>query len=118
MKKILVVGLLTSVLMLSFASIAFAFHEPGGAVHAPPLVTTGNINKIFDNVINALFTLLLIGAAILLIVAAFEFLTGGGDPEQLGKARSKIIYAAVAIVVALLAKGLPALFEGLIRTGV
>jgi hypothetical protein len=46
-----------------------------------------------------------------IIFAAFSYLTAGGDPEQVSKAKSRIIYAAVAIAVALLAVG----FEVIIR---
>jgi len=116
MKKGIIIGLLASVLILSFASIAFAFHT--GTAHEAPVVTPEKINTLVGNVINFIFTVLLIGAAIFIIIAAFQFLTGGGDAEQLTQARGKIIWAGVAIVVAFLARGLPTVFENILNVGV
>ena len=53
---------------------------------------------------NWLFIILLIGAVIIIIIAAWTFLTAGGDTEKTKKARDYIIYALIAIVVAFLAK--------------
>jgi len=116
MKKGIIIGLLTSVFMLSFASIAFAAVPT--TVQTPATVETfGQLATVIDRVVNFIFTGLIIGAIIFVILAAFQFLTGGGDPEQLGQARSKIIWAAVAIAVGLAAKGLPTIFKAFLETG-
>lgn len=50
-----------------------------------------------------LYTILLILAVIFVLLAAFTYLTSGGDPAKVKKASSQLIYAVVAIVVAILA---------------
>jgi len=42
-------------------------------------------------------------AAIFILMAAFSYLTSAGDDDKVKKAKSQLVYAVVAIVVALLA---------------
>ncbi len=44
-------------------------------------------------------------AVIMVLLAAFQFLREGGNPEKMSEARQKLIWAAVGVVVALMAKG-------------
>ena len=108
MKKSLIVGLLTSVMFLSFASVVFA-DLPTSIQTLPEVSTFGQLIGALNRAMNIVFTVLIIGAVIITLFAAFEFLTGGGNPETLEKARGKIIWAVVAVVIALLAKGVPIL---------
>jgi len=62
--------------------------------------------RALDIVINVLFSLLLIFAAIMLIVAGFQFITAGGDTEAVRKARDKVMYAVIGLIVAFVAKGI------------
>jgi len=41
-----------------------------------------------------------------ILYAAFIYLTAGGDPEKVKTASNQLIYAAVAIAVALVAQGI------------
>lgn len=63
----------------------------------------GLVNKIA----NWLLVVLVVLAVIFVIVAAFNYLTAGGDSEKVGEANKKIVYAAVAVAVGLLAKAVP-----------
>lgn len=45
-------------------------------------------------------------AVVFIIMAAFNYLTSGGNAEKAGKAKSQITGAVIAIVIALLATGL------------
>ncbi len=58
-------------------------------------------------VVNWLFTFLIVLTILFIIVAAFIYVTAGGDPEKVRGATGWIIYAVVAIVIAVLAKGIP-----------
>jgi len=73
----------------------------------PPPVTTiddvGDVYNILRGALTVLRTVFFIVAAIFIIIAAFKYLTAQGDPEKVGAARQMIIYAVVAIAVALLA---------------
>ena len=60
-------------------------------------------------VIGWLFTFLVVLAIVFVLVAAFKYLTAAGDPEKVKGASHQLIYAAVAIVVAILARAVPLL---------
>jgi len=61
-----------------------------------------------------LFVILTVVAVIFIVLAGLQFITGGGDPAALSAARTKLIWAAVGILVALLARGLPAAIQNLV----
>ena len=56
-----------------------------------------------------LFYILIVFAIITIVLAGFNYATAGDDPEKVKKATKMILYCAIAIAVALLAKGIPAI---------
>lgn len=68
------------------------------------------VPAVFDVLCNVaayfVWTILVL-SMVMIGVSAFNFLTSGGEPEKLRKARSYIIYAAVGIAVALMASVFP-----------
>lgn len=44
-------------------------------------------------------------ATIMILVGAFQLITSAGDPEKISKGKKTIVYAAVGLVIALLAGG-------------
>ncbi|MBI2641968.1 MAG: hypothetical protein HYW96_00105, partial [Candidatus Wildermuthbacteria bacterium] len=46
--------------------------------------------------------------------AAFQFVTGGGKPEEVSAARQKLIYAVIGIAIALLARALPLVLRNIL----
>jgi magnesium-transporting ATPase (P-type) len=113
MKKSLIVGLLASVMFVSFASLVFAALPteiqtlPGSTVTTPTALF-----NVIKNVGNIIFTVLIIVAVIFILLAAFQFITGGGNAEALEQARAKLIWGAVGIGVAFVAQALPTLLQG------
>jgi len=55
-------------------------------------------------------------AVIMILIAAFNFLTGGGNEEKITAARNYLIYALVGVGVALLAFWLPTVVGNVIGT--
>lgn len=104
------IAILVAILALPIlSSVAHAQVNTGGIQSAP---TTG-INSVTDvftkikTIFNILFWALILLAAIFIIMAAFSYLTAGGDPEKIKTANHRVIYAAVAVVVGVLAKSIP-----------
>ena len=81
----------------------------GAQTAPPPPITTlsGFQSFICTVIVGWMFTFLVILAIIFVLVAAFKYLTASGDPEKVKAASHQLIYAAVAIVVAIFAKGVP-----------
>ena len=78
--------------------------------------SVGGVYLIVVKIMQWIFTFLLIIAVIFLFFAAFSYLTAGGDPEKLGKAKSQLIYAIVAIAIALVAFGIRTIIQNFITT--
>lgn len=107
MKKILLTLVLFSLLSLPLLTAAQV-----GEPESPP--TGLDIWTVIDRITNYLFGFLMVVAVILIIYAAFLFLTAAGDPEKVGRGRTTLIYAVVGIAVALLAKGIVVLIRTII----
>lgn len=66
---------------------------------------------VLNRIINWLFAILLVIAAIAIIVAAYFFVTAAGDPDKTKTARNFVLYALIGVLVGFMAKGLIALVE-------
>ena len=60
-----------------------------------------------------IFTFLMVVVGIFVIIGAFTLVTSAGAPDKVVKGRNYILYAAIGMVVALLAKAVPALVRSL-----
>jgi len=61
------------------------------------------------NVTNWVFYIMMIISVLFVIVGGFLYMTSGGDPDKAGKGRQMITYAMIGIVIALLARVIPAI---------
>lgn len=122
MKKLkqVVMGWGTPVLALALPVLASAQITPS------PVAAPGTYNKIEQitgaagilcTTINWIFWLLIVLTIVFVLVAAFKYLTAAGDPEKVKAAGSTLLYAAIAVVVALIAKGLPLIVSSFIGGG-
>lgn len=93
MKKILTLALI-STLILPAISLAYEV--------APDLP----IMYTLDRIIDWLFTILLVVAAMFIVISAYFFVTAQGDPDQVKKARNFVLYTLVGVLVAFGARGL------------
>ena len=64
-------------------------------------------NQRFIYKANWIFVVLLLTAVVFILIAAFQFVTGGGDPAQVSQARQKVLWAAVGVVLAVGARAIP-----------
>lgn len=68
---------------------------------------TQDLGKVFCNIIAIFFWIVIVVSIIMILLAAFNYVTAGDDTEKTTKARKMLTYAAVGIAVALLAEGFP-----------
>ncbi len=64
-------------------------------------------SQILCPIAGYMFAILIGVCTIMILVAAFIYATAGGDEQKVGKATKTITYAAVGVVVALVAKAFP-----------
>ncbi len=96
-----------------------AAQVPGSPVTAPN-AGINSINAVGTSlcaITNWLFYFLILLAVIFIIWAAFKYLTAAGDPEKVKSASHALLYAAIAIVVGILAKAVPSLVGSIIGQG-
>ena len=70
----------------------------------PNIDSVDKVLKVMDNLTNWMFTVFMILAVIFILLAAYKYLFSGGG-EEVAKAHKMILYAAVAVAVAILARG-------------
>lgn len=75
----------------------------------------GGVIPLLNKILTWIGTIFWIAAAIFVLYAGFLYLTAGGDPEKVGKANHQLIYAIVAIVIGIMAFGLPKLIDAFLR---
>lgn len=119
MKKIFLYVMLVFVVSFVFAVPALAAEDIPEGFQAPPdtIRTGGTLVQVVQGIINWVFVAFLIAAVLFVILAAFQFLTGGGDPQQVAEARQKLIWAAVAVVIATLSRAIPTVVNNIIGIG-
>lgn len=114
--KIYLVAIL-AIFGLLIGNMAMAVNIPG----IPEIGgRTGNVSglvSIFADIVKWIYTIFFIVAVMFVIFAAFTYLTAGGDAEKVGNAKTQIIYAAVAIIVALLAVSLESIVRNFLISG-
>src|SRR3989344_2506830 len=104
-------------LKLAATATAFMPSVAFGQSQSPPtdIVTTGeDLENVLETVRDWFFTVFVVLAVIFLIWAAFLYLTAAGNDTKFGKAKNALIYAIIAIIVALLAGSLTSLLENVL----
>ncbi len=108
MKKITLSAISAAIL----AAPALAFADklsspvPSDAGQQVPAVSTGAVTGALTTISNFALGILIALAVIFIITAAFKYLTSKGDAKEVSAAKDMLIYALVAVVVGILAKGL------------
>lgn len=74
-----------------------------------------DILDILETLLNWMFTILMIVAVMFILWAAYLYLSAGGDPEKVKTASNQLIYAAVAIAVALVSQGIRFIVQQLVQ---
>ena len=65
----------------------------------------GAILQVITRIADVIFKIFMAISVIFILWGAFEFVTGGGDPEKISSAKKRLLYAAIGIALALLANG-------------
>jgi len=108
-KKIIgLLGLFTILTMVLVPISSLAIIDPN-----QPIPDTG-VEDALDHITNYAFYALLVVAVLMLIVAAWMFVTAGSNPETVKKARTMLMMALIGIAIAVLAKGTVALVQSII----
>ncbi len=105
MDKNLVNKIIAAALLLSPLAAFAQVTSPPGAV----VTSIGDVMRIVETAVNWAFSLILILAVLFIFYSAWLYMTAGGDPETVTKAKKNLLYAVIGIVIALLARSIIAL---------
>ncbi len=113
MKKIFAVASLLAVVFLMFGSVVSAQVYTGPAnlptpQNLPTWMETVNI------IARWIYTIVLVAAVILGLIAAFSYITAAGDSNKVKTANKMLIYAVIAVVIAILAFSITKIVGGLL----
>ncbi len=121
MRKIKTVPLFAAVGATILVAMVFAQTAAGLAGPTPPPgVTTlptspvqnvTNISDIVCGILLWVFWLLIMFAIIMFLMGGYRYATSAGEPEKVQGANRTLLYAAIAVVVALCAWGVPTLID-------
>jgi flagellar biosynthesis protein FlhB len=93
--------------MIAITHIAMA--QTSGNTITAPITDEQDLKDLLCNVIAWFFWIIIVISVIMVLVAAFDYVTAGDDTEKTSRGRRRLTYAAVGIAVALLAAGFPAI---------
>lgn len=81
----------------------------GGEIATAGKMSAQPIDQTLNTVANYAIGILVITSIFYVIWAGYMFVMYGTDPEKVGEARKKIMFAGIGIIVALMAKGIVSL---------
>jgi hypothetical protein len=101
--------------VLAFAGVASAANV---VTPSPTLITSADniAPALLCPIIDIMFWVLISISIIMVLWAAYLYATSEGDAEKPSQARKMVLYAAVGIVIALIARGFPAIIFSLFPT--
>ena len=88
---------------------------PSWIISAPTGPTTGaGLIALIENLINWFFVGFLLLAVVFILLAAWQFISSKAEPQAVSEAKNKLLWAVVAIIAAVFAKGIPAAIRAII----
>lgn len=82
--------------------------------HAANIDSVADLVQLVTNVAGYFSTVFYILAGVFLILAAFAYLQSGGEEKKVATAKQRVIYAAVAIAVAILSSSMRLIVDSLL----
>ncbi len=76
-----------------------------------PLSSSDQIQPLFCALLGWVFWGLIVLAVVMFLVGGYKYATSSGEPENVKTANKILLYAVIAVVVALLAEGIPYVVE-------
>ncbi len=110
MKKIILILLS----LIIFSSPLLVLADNPLELDIPGIEGKEGLYKAVANIARAMFILLMLLTVIFVLYSSYLFLMAGGDADSIKKAKNILIYAAVAVVVALFAGGFAAIITNLV----
>ncbi|MFH1584784.1 MAG: hypothetical protein ABIB12_01510 [Patescibacteria group bacterium] len=112
--------ILTFSLALSFVALPLGVLAALPTTGTPVSIVTdaeGLVSTI-ESIVNWVFTILIIAAVFMVLIAAFQFVTAGGSADTISSARQKLLMAVVGILLAFFAQAIPIVLKNILISSV
>lgn len=97
-KKILSIFLLLLCLVPAITEAQVEIQNP---------LEAGSISELIKRIIDFIFYIGVAITPIMIVVAAFHFLTAAGDPKKVSQAKKILLYTLIGLAILLVAKAIP-----------
>ncbi|MBI2098611.1 MAG: hypothetical protein HYT49_03080 [Candidatus Wildermuthbacteria bacterium] len=88
---------------------------PPWIIPAPTGPKTGvGLIALIENLLDWFFVVFLVLAVLFIVLAAWQFISGEAQPQAVSQAKSKLLWAVVAIIAAVFAKGIPTAIRAIV----
>lgn len=85
------------------------------AIEIPNPLKAQTFEELVGAIIDIIFKLALVVAPLMIVIAGLLFVTGGGSPESVQKAKNIVLYTVIGLAVILLAESILAVLEELLK---
>jgi hypothetical protein len=111
MKKIIIKSIFSIILLFVLANFCYAAPSGAQTINIPnPIQSTSTIDLI-NTIANYLLWIAVIGAPLVLIIAALMFMTAGGSEQKVTTAKKMFLWAVIGLSIALISKGIISLIK-------
>lgn len=86
----------------------------GGGATIPNPLGHASFTALFEAIIDWIIDIALVLAPLIIVYGGFLHITSAGDPAKSTQGKKVILYAAIGLIVALLAKSLIGILEGIV----
>lgn len=88
--------------------------DPDKAVCIKNPLSSNSFTDLTDTILDFVFNIALVAAPLMVVIAGFLFVTGGGDPLKLKRARDILLWTAIGFSIILVSKGIPFLIKDIL----
>ena len=100
--------------LVRLAYAAFTVPSPSGISSLPTTITgTVDVQDFLCIGLDWMFWVLIVLSIAMFLVGAYRYTTSQGEPEKVHTANKTLLYAAIAVAVALIAGGMPLIIDTL-----
>ena len=98
---------------IAFSPVIFAAGDPSES----PIKSIDDILKVLNNIVKWMYIFFFVVAVLFILIAAYGYLTAQGNPETIQKVNKQILYAVIAIVIAIVSVGFDVIIRKFLEQG-
>ncbi len=88
----------------------------GTTINIPNPIKATSTLALINTITNYLLWIAVVGAPLVLVIAALMFLTAGGNDRKVGTAKKMLLWAVIGLTVALVSKGIVSLIKDFLQS--